>query len=258
MQKPCLNETELLTYGTLGTYTELHVPPHVHRQIELFYVARGSITVRADDRQFVLHAGEYTVIAPFVLHAFESQGADNLYYSPILPDAYSEQLAVRTDAPVLQDKDGDVAQILTACISLLQLRDPTLRIGAYRLVADILRARCLNTPPPAADDTVIRYIQSHYTEPLTLETISAACNTNRTYVSRAVHAYAGMHLNAFLNRIRLNTMIEQYNITPSHSIEAMALAVGFDCPRTFYRAFRAQFGINPRAYFSRLPQQKTR
>ncbi len=52
-------------------------PIHSHLHMELIYVAEGSLSIKVGVSDYVLHAGEFTIINPFELHALYSTGEPN-------------------------------------------------------------------------------------------------------------------------------------------------------------------------------------
>ena len=52
-------------------------PIHSHLHMELIYVAEGSLSIKVGVSDYVLHAGEFTIINPFELHALYSTGDPN-------------------------------------------------------------------------------------------------------------------------------------------------------------------------------------
>lgn len=52
-------------------------PIHSHLHMELIYVAEGSLSIKVGVSDYVLHAGEFTIINPFELHALYSTDKSN-------------------------------------------------------------------------------------------------------------------------------------------------------------------------------------
>ena len=69
-----LNEEHMsaFSYVSIEEY-----PIHSHLHMELIYVAEGSLSIKVGVSDYVLHAGEFTIINPFELHALYSAGEPN-------------------------------------------------------------------------------------------------------------------------------------------------------------------------------------
>lgn len=64
-------------------------PVHTHLHMELIYVAEGSLSIKVGVSNYTLHAGAFTIINPFELHALYADGESNkTYILEINPDFY--------------------------------------------------------------------------------------------------------------------------------------------------------------------------
>ena len=78
------NRLAAFSYMSLDEY-----PIHSHLHMEVIYVAEGSISVKVGISDYVLHAGEFTIINPFELHALYATDEDNkIFILEISTDFY--------------------------------------------------------------------------------------------------------------------------------------------------------------------------
>ena len=78
------NRLAAFSYMSLDEY-----PIHSHLHMEVIYVAEGSVSVKVGVSDYVLHAGEFTIINPFELHALYATDEDNkIFILEISTDFY--------------------------------------------------------------------------------------------------------------------------------------------------------------------------
>ncbi len=108
-----------------------------------------------------------------------------------------------------------------------------------------------------AGKTLIIQLQKYFVEEkpylqstLSLDDLCKSLNSNRSYLSKAIHKYLAMNFYEFLNDYRLKEarlllMNSEYNHI---SITGIGQIAGFSSRSTFYSGFKKQFGITP-SYF---------
>lgn len=246
-----LNESDLLYEGICGFYHLTGGPFHYHRQVEIVYVKTGSITAFVGNDKFNLHKNQFVIIKPYELHTFKGNKG-NRCVCPILPDLFSNRLMqINIENCVIEDKNEDVLQIFNMypqfnCLS------PSHRMFYFQMIFSLLEEHFL-TPheEEQKNSRILQYIKTNSSAPLTLESVAFALKTNRNIVSKVVNEQTHMNFSKYLNRIRLADFIDIYYKNPKN-IADTAVLVGFDSPRTFYRAFKTEYGMNPKQYFNIL------
>ncbi|MDO5616287.1 MAG: helix-turn-helix domain-containing protein [Cruoricaptor ignavus] len=86
---------------------------------------------------------------------------------------------------------------------------------------------------------------------ITLESISKTCGVNKAYFSKILNHFKGFNLNAYLNHLRLNHIIQQWKTNPETrdwSMQHIAEESGYNNAQSFSKNFKDRFGISP-AYF---------
>lgn len=84
---------------------------------------------------------------------------------------------------------------------------------------------------------------------LTLDQLAAAVASNRTYVSRAINACAGVPFNRYINNFRIAEAVQILSDPASDIlIKELADAVGFSSDAAFAKIFRQDIGMSPRQY----------
>lgn len=98
---------------------------------------------------------------------------------------------------------------------------------------------------------VVYYLHRHYAEPVTLAQAAERFHYSESYLKRVL-AEQGTSFSRLLEEIRIYHGRQQL-LQDDRTTEAVAKAVGFSSPETFYRAFKKQTGLTP-ADFRRTAQ----
>ncbi len=93
----------------------------------------------------------------------------------------------------------------------------------------------------------LNYIDFHYMEPLSLETLAARFSVNKNYLSSRFHKERGMTVTDYINRIRVNRAANLLRKT-SLSIQQVAEQCGFSDGNYFTRIFRKLEEVTPNEY----------
>lgn len=94
---------------------------------------------------------------------------------------------------------------------------------------------------------VQRYIQEHYAEDISLNTLSGIFFVHPTYLSRLFKEKTGINFIDYLTEIRI-ARSKAFLHDPSLKIYDISEMVGYDSPRYFSKLFRNIVGISPKEY----------
>ena len=127
-----------------------------------------------------------------------------------------------------------------------------LACGLLGAVADIVQPRRKGLRMAGAADErrmskTVRFIEAHFGEPLSLSRLASEANMSEFHFLRIFRQVTGLTPHQYLLRRRLREAAVRL-VTGSETVLNIALASGFDDLSNFNRAFRAEFGMNPRAY----------
>ena len=93
---------------------------------------------------------------------------------------------------------------------------------------------------------------------ITREKLAELLSTNRTYVTKAVHAFTGMNLAAYINKFRIEEAVRVLSdISDTRQNKEIASDLGFSSVSNFYKLFSAATGISP-AQFKTRQQSEAR
>ena len=89
---------------------------------------------------------------------------------------------------------------------------------------------------------------------LNLNTLSEYLNSNRTYVGDAIKQNTGLTFNEYINRRRINYVIEQLKLNPEINISKLFEFVGYTQRSTAVRNFQKITGITPAEFVASIKQ----
>ncbi|THF75725.1 AraC family transcriptional regulator [Cohnella fermenti] len=246
---------------------------HFHGTYEIFYLLSGSRQFFVKDRTFAASEGDVIVIAPNVLHrttntekpAYERlvvnvsgslAGADNeASLEALRPLREKDYLVVRGS---LQDRLAfdDLAQ---GIIRETKEKKPGFELFAQTLSLQMLIACCRlaeqgDREPPAAPSPmheriseVVRYINAHYAQELSLQLLADTFYISPYYLSRFFKEATGFTFVEYLNSVRVK---EAKKLLEGSAMKAALVArkVGFGSVTHFGRVFKQVTGHAPLYY----------
>ena len=93
-------------------------------------------------------------------------------------------------------------------------------------------------------DQIVRYVDDHYTEEISLKSMGEALGYEPHYLSRYFHSRIPMHFSQYVNWYRVDMATELLRNTDL-SITDIASRSGFQSIRSFNRVYREFTGIPP-------------
>lgn len=261
LEKPYYEERKggfLDMQGSRGV--EMTFPLHLHGAVELFLVETGTVRVKVEEEEALLHPGELAVIFPNTPHAYLESTPDSRYTmvicSPVLAGPFSGRLSrMRPVCPFVSGNrlHPDVAYAMN------RLAEECLSVpdeNAFGALVQLVLARVLpeltlmpGDEPVSADLTgrLVRYLSEHFQQPLTLESVAREMGVSKYHLSHVFSRKLHAGFCEYLSYLRLDRARELLRTT-DRSVLDIALDCGFSSQRTFHRAFSRHFGTTPRAF----------
>ena len=244
---------------------------HQHTYFELVYVLRGTATRKMSDTAVPVSVGDYYVANPRSAHGYENLQGLEVIHCMFLPEHINQALTdcpsissllshrilhfgVPVDIPiadrVFHDTDGAIRRIIKT-MEREYAEQPTgykEMLRCYLTQALVYAVRASETRfPHEAVPKVMEYLKAHYTESLSLDTLSQLTGYTPQYLSNLFTMEVGMSIQSFLQRMRME---EACNLlaTTNLSVAQIAAAVGYQDTRHFSKVFRRYQTISPREY----------
>ncbi|MCR5102427.1 MAG: AraC family transcriptional regulator [Butyrivibrio sp.] len=228
----------------------------------IHYVKSGKGKLIIKDKEHKVHQGQIFLIPPRVRAYYAADQDDpwNYCWLHIGGTLFLEALkdaGINEDNPVFDIVDNNGDQYLHFIEILEQLfncyeREYSSLAKMYELL-DYFNSHSKvdrNSPESLQLEyvhTVIKYIQLKYSEPLHVNEIAAACNLNRSYLSRLFHDATGSTIKDYLLSYRMNEA-EKLLLHSDQPISYIAFAVGYSDIYTFTKAFKKSKNVTPSEY----------
>lgn len=238
------------------------VQRHFHRSIEILYILSGGIECKIGDESFFAEENDIIFVHNYFPHAFLPNDEYDKYVI-IFPENYGNDigklLKESTLPSHLSDKEFNKECILPIFNQMFLEKDemPHLVKKGY---LNVIFGRLFDKYPQKQIKTasstefmvdVLSYIDEHYSDNLTLDSIASEFGYNKYYFSRIFNKYVGEGLTNYVNVVRVRNFMKKFKENSSPQISKLAFECGFDAMPTFYRAFSKVYGKSPKAYFKK-------
>jgi iron complex transport system substrate-binding protein len=123
----------------------------------------------------------------------------------------------------------------------------------YQFVHELLwqmERQGVNPAHPDLMAQVLRYMQDHYMEPITLETMAELFDCSVSYLTKLFKARMNESPIRFLTRIRMKASVN-YLVQTDISLQEIAELVGYPDAHTLSRSFKKSYGLPPAQFRSR-------
>jgi len=230
--------------------------PHLHKELELIYVQNGSCRAVADNKVYKLKSGDLFLTFPYQVHYYpDSEKGD--YFVHAFPTSVLVTMSetINTSELVNHVFHSGSNKLVVEYLNRIICADGPYSIAqrcAYlTLIMSELLPQCSLTPLAQSSGMTVRrileYCSSHYTEDLSLDTLSKNLHLNKYYISHTINKQINMRISTFINSLRIEAACRLLR-NSNQKISEVAQAVGYDTIRSFNRAFSEIVHITPKAY----------
>jgi len=256
---------------------------HSHEFWELTYVYEGEGINYTGSEEYTVSNGEFLFIKPETEHTFilQQQGMSGdvkmlnclfteEYFAELLKshseikraDMYSLYKMLFDNKDFCIHLPDDTAQNVKKLMWLIEYEfshftDSSQVIidnAAASLLIIIMRLYEFNinkkTPSVSRNEAIkrlIKYINSNFSQKLSLSFLAEYVHLSREYLSRYFKAYTGENISDYLLNIRMSHAKELLAI-PEYSVEDIASYCGYPTLSNFQRAFKSYAGMSPSGY----------
>ena len=117
-----------------------------------------------------------------------------------------------------------------------------------RAVREVCESVPADTPPAAPPNAVVQWIEAHYAEDISLETVAEQFHITPVHLSRWFKKENDVNFSTFLAALRIAHARELLDADPTIRNADLAARVGMASVLTFTRQFKAQTGMTPDQY----------
>lgn len=247
-------------------------PHHWHEHLEFLFIESGEAVFECGRTPINVRAGDLVAVNSNELHYGVSASSDLLYYAIIadtslLHSAVSDAAETKFIAPIQQNQlllrnhirgDQHITDCALAIIRELELREFGYELAVkselYRLLTLLLRRHIVTVLSQAEQERriqtverfapVLRYIDTHYQEPIQVDELAALTGLSRFHFSRLFKELTGHTISEYINAVRLDRadyLLRHTQLT----ISEIAITTGFSDIYYFSRTFKKHRKVTP-------------
>ena len=248
---------------------------HMHPHYEFYLFIRGNAQIVIEDERFDAHPMDLFVFPPGVMHRAAILGHEEPYERAYFYATRKALAEMEEDGypllPILEEaarggiysfhaEDTDASRFIRLVdhyIEALKDPDPSVpamnrcRVNMQALIAcKTAQHKNILTPRPSDRiSEVIRYINEHMLEPLTLDSLAEQFYVSKYTLLHDFKDYANISVHQYIltKRVIFAQQLMQRGCGPGNA----AKQSGFNDYAGFYRAFVRQARETPQAYFDR-------
>ena len=242
-------------------------PIHWHEDIEIIFVMDGSIKITEGRKEYVLNEDDVVLINSNVMHSSEYieqnttlvMQIDTIFFNNYI-DNFSE---IIFDCNTLSDNGKDkkrfdsIRNTLARIMMVVQKKDGAYVVKAQELIFKLIgllisnfQARGykpLSIKPDQRLKQIVKYINEHYMEDISLQTIADIEHLSPQYISKTFKESMGISFIKYLTSVRLKKSMEAL-IYSNKNVLDIAIEYGFPNSKSYYKAFKESFSMTPCDY----------
>lgn len=243
--------------------------------VTLVFVLSGRSTVLLREEQYELSARDLVTILPlepFVVTARTEDLHTIALRIPLdmLKKAEASYRTADIDCCLIADESeaGNEIKRIFAELFWHQAKGETgadiiIRSLVYQLLYQLMRnfSRKRETPLSASSRSfdrvqkVTRYLQNHFQERLTLQSVAEVMAVTPGHLSRTFKENMAVSFSEYLTQVRLQEVVKEFRTETTKSITEIALDAGFTNINSFYVAFHRAFHMTPSEFRTSLQQE---
>lgn len=221
---------------------KIDVPYHWQENAEILWIQKGELCLKIQEKNYIGKAGDIIYINPRELHGMQSRTPDCTYLAFIFPLSWLQfgQMGI-----IFQEIYDDYCDI---CGNWLMIKANLLRFYAclfqnnliiYRRQEDSAQMRLLLE--------IVRYMQTHYKEKLSLKELGQVFHMSPKYFSVFFQKHFSGNLTDYLTSIRIECA-KKMLVESDADMEFISQQAGFSSSSYFIRMFRKSLGLTPGQY----------
>ncbi len=232
--------------------------PHLHDEIEIITLFRGSASLMADGLKYTLSAGDFVIIFPGVVHSYtleKNVDVGKFIFSPdtvpelnpILKNKRPKSFVIKYEK-VSETNLGALAEEIL--MSYKSSCAPVQKAYLLLLCGKLLELCEFEERKDLNDSIIIKifdYCRQNFSSDITIADVANALFVSKSYISHIFCCKLKINFRSYINILRIDKaamLMRQDNITVTEAAQRS----GFGSIRTFNRAFFKHMGTTPKEY----------
>ena len=233
-----------------------HYAPHFHNSVELAYVLDGALCATLNGETHTVSSGTMLISSSYAIHSYATPNASYAIIA-IIPMAevpsVRQLLSRQAFASCIcqDDESGTLRALMRLMADFCPGHTLTMKGLSYAILGQLIdrvgltEARANHRT--AFIRSVLDHLQQHYMEPLSAQQVAEHFGYSRSRFSHLFNEHLGYTLSEYLSSLRCHHAAQLLRETDM-PVSDIAMAVGFESLRTFYRAFKNQYEMTPNQY----------
>ena len=240
---------------------------HMHSSIQLIIVLEGEFECHIDDKTYIAKENDIFIVNPGTYHKFDSINKNATILSVLidqngfgLDKVESENLYFNLNSmEILNHPRYESIKFLVYSLIKFNSMDNVNSIYTNKAISYSLFAQLMNDFHVNIDESEIKknnfdtitkitsFINDHYSENLSLTSISEHFNYSVSYLSRLFKNSLNTNFKDYYDELRVNNSLNDLLFT-NENLEKIAIDHGFENARAYFRAFTSIFKVFPSKY----------
>ena len=237
---------------------------HWHENLELLYFLDGACRVINGNEELPVKAGDIVVINSEALHYVKAKDMPCRYILLQLDAACFDATGFPISGSVIEkiiDDDG-IREIMKNALAEQEKKMPyyqeNVKAMMFQLLVIIFRKHLAgdvrnqdHSSKAKLVKQIAEYINGHYRENLTVETVGSVCGYSRFYISKTFKEVTGITVTRYINATRIErakSLIKSSNM----NLSEIAMESGFMNLSYFSKVFKRFESISPVAYRAKI------
>lgn len=238
-------------------YSNINWAPHFHKNFELIYVIKGEIFLTVNENERRLVQDDWAIVLSNQIHSFCIDTNTFVWVA-----VFSEDF-VPDFSSFIRNKQGSSIRFLlneeisNFAIENLIMGEPSLfmkKACLYAICDQYLKQESLELRKTKNDMLICKildYIEQHYTEEISLESIAQFFGYEYHYLSRLLNKSYNIRFRQIVNEYRVDKAIQLLE-DGSLTVTEISIQCGFQSIRTFNEVFRSITGHTPSDHSKKL------
>ena len=260
---------ERINYSKNTFYTLLHthhdkdnyIDYHWHNSIEITYVVKGLKVQCMEDEKIIAPTGTLLLVNSGVIHDIDVKNGlegivllvDRDYIDSICPKCKDHGFSLKTNLDASKEIIDYLFKLVTAHEKNNLLDAHIIVLKIIKILAEKLIVDGFYIKEKHDDESyelvisIIKYINQHYQQKITLDKLALINNYNKSYLSNIFKKKTGITIFEYLRNVRLEHCLSDLKYK-NNTIVEIALNNGFANIQIFNRIFKEIYKITPKQY----------
>ena len=230
--------------------------PHMHKEIEIIYVAKGHTEAFADRFHGEIREGELYISFPNQIHYYKNCVEGKYYVAIVSADMlFGIQNELRNFSPkkniISLPKNSPLHSLFKNAVKSSGELRMTQLCGYLNLIISEIIPLLELKPLIQSDNSTLKgildFCSHNFSANLSLDDVADNLHLSKYYISHVINRQLGLSFNDYINSLKIDDACEQLKETDKR-IADISEEAGFGSIRTFNRIFKEITGLTPLEY----------